>query len=76
MGLSRPRPIRHDMEREQRLAAAKLREVDAEEKRLWAYHQKLRELIPEPPIDWRDRAKPPGSAPRTSGRPFQVDAPS
>lgn len=67
------RLMRHDMEREQRAAAARLREAEAEEKRLWAYYQKLRELIPEPPADWRERAKPPGSAPRTSGRPIKVD---
>lgn len=73
MGMSGVRRMRHEMEREQRAAAARLREVEAEEKRLWAYYQKLRELIPEPPADWLERAKPPGSAPRTSGRPMEVD---
>lgn len=46
-----------------------VRAAEAEEARLKAYFAKLAELIPEPPSDWRKRMKPPGSAPRTSGRP-------
>lgn len=37
--------------------------------RLQAYFQKLHTLIPEPPQGWREKALPPGSAPRTGGKP-------
>lgn len=38
-----------------------------EKRRLRAFHQKLAQLFPEPPEGWMERAKPPGSAPRTAG---------
>lgn len=38
-----------------------------EERRLEAYWTAVRRLIPEPPMGWQDRVRPPGSAPRTSG---------
>lgn len=42
-----------------------------EQRRFKAYWQALERAIPEPPLGWEKRAKPPGSAPRTSGRPAQ-----
>lgn len=38
-----------------------------EQLRFKAYWQALERAIPEPPLDWEKRAKPPGSAPRTCG---------
>jgi hypothetical protein len=38
-----------------------------EQRRLRAFHRKLEELFPEPPEGWLERAKPPGSTPRTAG---------
>lgn len=38
-----------------------------EQRRLRAFHRKLEELFPEPPEGWQERAKPPGSTPRTAG---------
>jgi hypothetical protein len=43
--------------------------LTAEELRFKAYWQALERAIPEPPLDWEKRAKPPGSAPRTCGNP-------
>jgi hypothetical protein len=40
-----------------------------EKERLQLYFSALKDWMPEPPPDWRENAKPPGSAPRTSGRP-------
>jgi hypothetical protein len=37
--------------------------------RLKAYFEKLETLIPEPPHGWMKKALPPGSAPRTGGKP-------
>jgi hypothetical protein len=49
--------------------AKALRRAAEEERRLAAFFKALQRLIPEPPDDWRCTAKPPGSTPRTSGRP-------
>lgn len=38
-----------------------------EQRRFAAYWQALERAIPEPPLGWEKRAKPPGSAPRTCG---------
>lgn len=38
-----------------------------EQRRFAAYWQTLERAIPEPPLGWEKRAKPPGSAPRTCG---------
>lgn len=43
--------------------------LTVEELRFKAYWQALERAIPEPPLDWEKRAKPPGSAPRTCGNP-------
>lgn len=59
------------------LSRAERRAADlaaAEDARLAAYFKKLEELIPEPPRGWREAAKPPGSTPRTSGRPGLLEA--
>jgi hypothetical protein len=48
------------------MSAAELRRQD-ELKRVEAFLRSLEEWMPEPPEGWRERAKPPGSAPRTSG---------
>ena len=49
--------------------ARALRRAAEEERRLAAFFKALQRAIPEPPEDWRSTAKPPGSTPRTSGRP-------
>lgn len=49
--------------------AKALRRAAEDERRLTAFLKALRWLIPEPPEDWRSTARPPGSTPRTSGRP-------
>ena len=38
-----------------------------EQRRLRAFHQKLAKLFPEPHEGWLERARPPGSTPRTAG---------
>lgn len=45
-----------------------LRRAQQDEERLERFFEQLRTWMPEPPIGWREDAKPPGSAPRTSGR--------
>lgn len=47
-----------------------LRRARQDEERLERFFQQLHTWMPEPPIGWREDAKPPGSAPRTSGRPL------
>lgn len=46
-----------------------LRRIEEEERLLQAFLRGLQSLIPEPPVGWKEAAKPPGSAPRTGGRP-------
>lgn len=46
-----------------------LRRARQDEERLARFFQQLHTWMPEPPIGWREDAKPPGSTPRTSGRP-------
>jgi hypothetical protein len=50
-----------------------LRRAQQDEERLERFLQQLLTWMPEPPIRWRENAKPPGSAPRTSGRPTGSD---
>ena len=50
-----------------------LRRAQQDEERLERFFQQLLTWMPEPPIRWRENAKPPGSAPRTSGRPTGSD---
>lgn len=45
-----------------------LRRAKQDEERLARFLNQLPTWMPEPPIRWRENAKPPGSAPRTSGR--------
>ena len=66
--LERLQPQAKGVEAGMSRAAALAAQEDA---RLAAYFRKLEELFPEPPRGWREAAKPPGSAPRTSGRPQQ-----
>ena len=40
-----------------------------EQKRFKVFWEALERAIPEPPEGWEKRALPPGSTPRTSGRP-------
>ena len=47
-----------------------LRRAQQDEERLARFFEHLHTWMPEPPIRWRENAKPPGSAPRTSGRPL------
>jgi hypothetical protein len=49
--------------------ARQLRTEAEDEKRLADFFIKLETLIPEPPQGWREKALPPGSAPRTGGKP-------
>ena len=46
-----------------------LRKAKQDEERLTAFLVQLAAWMPEPPRGWREDAKPPGSTPRTSGRP-------
>jgi len=46
-----------------------LRRAKQDEERLTAFLVQLAAWMPEPPPGWREAAKPPGSTPRTSGRP-------
>jgi hypothetical protein len=46
-----------------------LRRAQQDEERLTRFFQQLRTWMPEPPVGWLENANPPGSAPRTGGRP-------
>lgn len=52
-----------------RNVSKELRRAQQDEERLMRFFQQLLAWMPEPPIGWKEDAKPPGSAPRTSGRP-------
>lgn len=52
-----------------------LRRAQQDEERLERFFQQLLTWMPEPPVRWRENVKPPGSTPRTSGRPGGTSGP-
>lgn len=52
-----------------------LRRAQQDEERLERFFQQLLTWMPEPPVRWRENAKPPGSTPRTGGRPGGAPGP-